>query len=234
MQNLVKLLREGYEVEVRRADSPWELALSVRLGGQEYGVRPLCEGDGDVLMEFGSSLSAWSKEMFCPYPWDDEKRLLPALREAIEDHLCGRNAAYLIRSGERPVGFFFLWGLNRNETGLAIPELGEAVVDEYQGQGIGSFMLDMLTGLALVTEKDAVELTTDLRNERARSLYESRGYELLGVIRNPLEVDQTKGMGELEGAPRVREEYHMARVFKNREAVLAYLARKREEQNRRL
>ena len=234
MEGLLKLLRQRYEVTAPRADSPWELELSVRLAGQDHDVRPLCDGDEEALKEFGNSLSAWSKEMFCPYPWDDEKTLASALHGAIRDHLSRRNAAYLVRSGSRPAGFFFLWNLNRNQAGLHIPELGEGVADSYQGQGIGSFMLDMLTALANVTGKDAVELTTDLRNTRARSLYESRGYELLGVIRNPLEVDQTRPARELEQAPRVREEHHMARVFRNRDPVLAYLKSKREEQNRRL
>jgi hypothetical protein len=58
-------------------------------------------------------------------------------------------------------------------------------------------------------------------------LYELRGYELLGTIRNPLEIDQTKDLSELKKAAKFREEYHMARIFKNRENVLADLEKKR-------
>jgi len=232
MEKLVRFLRGRYDIEVMRADSAWEVHLWLRLSGGSYEVRPICAGDLEVLERFGASLSAWSKEMFCPYPWDDAARLGPALEEAIQQHLGRRNAAYLVLSGEKPVGFFFLWNLKENEAGLQIPELGEGVIDECQGRGLGSFMLDMLTELAFVTGKDAVELTTDLRNERAKRLYESRGYELLGTIKNPLEVDQTGRVEELKRAREVREEHHMARIFRNRQAVLACLNGKREEQNK--
>ena len=56
-------------------------------------------------------------------------------------------------------------------------------------------------------EVDAVELTTDLTNDIAKHLYESRGYELLGTIKNPLEIDQTKDLSELKNAAKFREEY---------------------------
>jgi len=204
-----------------------EFVASIR--GRDYNLKPIRQAR-DVII-FGGGLSEWSKDMFCPYAWDDVTKAEPALRELIQNHMNGRDIAYLLFEEDSPVGFFFLWGMTRKDSGLYVPELGEGIVDSHQGRGLGGFALDMLTEIADVSEADAVELTTDLRNEVAKKLYESRGYELLGTIVNPLEIDQTKPLEELKKARKFREEYHMARIFKNRKNVLDYLTKKRERQN---
>lgn len=228
-QLVERLSSHNYDCHLIFGGNLNNLEFGVSIKGRSYRVRPITEAR--EVIEFGIGLSDWSKDMFCPYAWDDDSKAEPALRELIINHLTGRDLAYLLYEEKSPIGFFFLWGMERNASELLIPELGEGIVDAHQNRGLGGLALDMLTDISEIAGVDAVELTTDPRNVIAKRLYESRGYELLGSIFNPLEIDQTKSIEELSQAERVREEYHMAKIFRNRDNVLDYLTQKRERQN---
>lgn len=228
-------LPSRYIVYKAEGTNLWNSQLSVGVKGHVYQCKPL-ENIAD-LVTFGQGLSPESKHMCSPYHWDDPSRREAEFGQFKQHHDGERDLAYLLFDGDAPVGLFFLWDVGEEITAegsvLRIPEFGIGIVDDYQGKGLGSFGVDAMIEAAQILGCDAIELTTDLENERAYILYGSRGYRDIGVIQNPVGVDQTAPLGERQQADEFRPEHHMVRLFeKQDEAVLAYLAAKREEQNR--
>lgn len=197
--------------------------------------RRLQEGDLDLLLELKEKMSDKSRDLFCPYPWDDDKKLRYVLRQAIGKSESGTDASYIIIKPHREiVGHCFLWkaGINPHSQPfeVRVPELGICIVDAHQNKGFGRLGVQFLITVAKELEKDAIELTTAQENTNGFDLYSSEGFEYTGLIRNPLEVDVTEvAIGEMV-ATKFRVERQMAYIInmnkKNR--VLEYLASKRK------
>lgn len=165
-------------------------------------IRFRCVSAKDVpaLLQFvRSGLSDQSRELFAPYPYylaDDE--LAIALRAAIQDSVDQRSLSFVVTARDEKVSaelgeatdqivaHAFLWAVQS-----PVPELGIAVMDSFQGQGLGKALMALLVACARTLGKDAVELTTMMQNERARKLYLACGFEELGTILNPLGCDVT-------------------------------------------
>lgn len=228
IQTFLKFLSTKYNLRAHSGNSFWNLELNIGIKDREYSIKSLRNIE-DVII-FSQKMSVTSKEMFCPYPWDDKIKLIPALEELLSNHHKQKHLCYLIYHEDNPVGLFYLWDFTKKKN-LIIPELGEGLADSYHGKGLGGLSLDILTSIAKIEDCNAVELTTDLKNETAKNLYISRGYNKIGIIKNPLEVDQTKSFDELKTASKVREEYYFAKIFKNRENVFNYLKEKMKKQN---
>ena len=73
-------------------------------------------------------------------------------------------------------GHLFIW-----DTNTRVPWMGVAVRDDYQGQGVGSFMLRSLFGLLAAENRGGVLLRTAEDNLPARRLYEKHGFEHIGT-----------------------------------------------------
>ena len=69
-----------------------------------------------------------------------------------------------------------------------IPELGVAVRDEYQGNGIGKKLVRFAVDLAKESDKGGIILTTHIANIRAQALYEELGFSCLGTYKNAKEL----------------------------------------------
>ena len=74
-----------------------------------------------------------------------------------------------------PLGYAFLWFLDQQ-----IPSLGIALVENAIGQGLGRHVMDFLADRARERGYHKLRLTVIARNERARALYESVGFEYYG------------------------------------------------------
>lgn len=61
-----------------------------------------------------------------------------------------------------------------------VPELGLAVLPPFRGQGLGSALLDALLDQLGDAGHAAVSLSVEDGNDRARRLYESRGFQPVG------------------------------------------------------
>jgi ribosomal protein S18 acetylase RimI-like enzyme len=64
------------------------------------------------------------------------------------------------------------------------PALGIVVADEYQGRGIGSFMMRELEKLAIEKSYKFIFLTTFKSNYRAFNLYKKVGYEVVDEVKS--------------------------------------------------
>jgi ribosomal protein S18 acetylase RimI-like enzyme len=79
------------------------------------------------------------------------------------------------------VGFahFVLHG-HSNDNKL-IARVGLAVKDDFQGQGIGSYLLSNLIDLAIVNKVDKLFLDVFSKNQKAINLYKKYGFELVRI-----------------------------------------------------
>ena len=197
-------------VTALRAPDPWDVHCAFELPGRgAFEVRNVLDDDLKTFLVFGDRLSPASKTYFLPYPWDSADQLLPALRGAISQAVGRVDACYFMLHDGLPAGEFFLWKAGGNpdsrQYGLEIPELGVGFADAYHGQGLGGFSMRFLAIVAEHLKTDAIELTTALDNEPGFRTYLATGYEYVGDIANPIEVDVTAVMSGHIKAARRRE-----------------------------
>ena len=223
--------------------SPWDMEFSFNIlddssESREFVLRNLRMGDEENLIRFGLNLGSRSRELFCPYPWEDRVKLREAVISAVSNSVRRVDASYFIFEGENPVGHFFLWKAGGNQHsgtyGVQVPELGIAFADSIQGNGFGTLGVKVLQEVAKEIGSDAIELTTAMENDGGYHLYENSGFVYTGDIVNPLEVDVTSAVSGDAEASRFRTERQMVFVVDptNEMKVLDYLRLKREESER--
>lgn len=156
--------------------------------GAEVEVRPLSARETAGLTRFNAALSARSRALFLPHAYDE-----PTLARHVARHARGEDLGLVAAAADGIVAYAFLWEYNR-----PFPLLGLGVADPWQGRGLGGALLDRLVAAASAAARDGIELTTVPHNARARSLYESRGFQVTG------EVDNTAGDGRVVRELRMR------------------------------
>jgi GNAT superfamily N-acetyltransferase len=230
------MARTGASLAELRVDGTSCWALQLRFcseGNAPLQIRTVEAGDARLILAFGNRLSARAQEMFCPYPWHDPARLPPAVAAGVQQAIRHVDASYLLMDGAAPAGHFFLWKAGGNAHSLAhgvqVPELGIAIADGWQGQGLGGLAVRLLLEVARSLGADAVELTTALDNEPGWRTYLGAGFAHVGNIRNPLDVDVTAAIAGEAQAARYREERQMVYLVNpaREVAVMQYLALKR-------
>ena len=214
--------------------TPWDMIVEIATKqGRKLTIRSLKDDNLKNLLTFGDQLGEVSKDLFCPYPWKNKKKLTSSLLRAIGSTLEEIDVSYLMFFDNNPIGHFFLWKAqdnpNSKKYGLQIPELGVAVADRYQGSGFGKLSVEILQAVAIHLKADAVELTTALANNAGWNTYLRTGFEYTGLIKNPLEVDVTEFDQGKPTTQKYREERQMVYIIDNskRTAILAYLFQKR-------
>jgi RimJ/RimL family protein N-acetyltransferase len=209
---------------VIHAPDAWNLDVAFALPGQGvFHLRNLQEGDVPTLLEFARQLGPTAKDLCCPYPWGDPIRLKLAFQAAIARGVDRTDASYLLLHDGQSIGHFYLERVKGNPRsqmhGLAVPSLGVAIADSYQGRGFGGLAVRVLQVVAESLHADAIELTTAQTNEAGWRTYRSAGFEYIGIRRISLDDGITPC--------RYRDERHMVYVIapQKREAILGYLAR---------
>ena len=155
--------------------------LIVLANGDSLLIRSLCAGDEDRLRRFDAELSPTSRGFFIPHAYDEA-----TLARVMERAAAGEDLIYLALAGTDVAAYFFLWHIRQ-----PIPTLGIGIADAYQNQGVGRQMLTLLIEDARALQRDGIDLTTMLTNERAFALYQKMGFRYLG------NVDNTTGDGHV-------------------------------------
>lgn len=135
--------------------------------------RPLRSNDREQISKFFSLMGEESSGFF-NVDHGNEIRVNEFFENGKKDHLF-----YVFELDGEIIGLTFLWDIDRT-----VPKMGIAVRDDVKGQGVGGRFLDSLLSNMRRDGYAGVILTTAVNNLRAQRLYQSRGYERLGIAEN--------------------------------------------------
>ena len=139
-----------------------------------YRFRTLAPGDRPMTERFFADLGEAATGLF-NVNRGNERRVLEYFENGKPDH---RFFVTVDTQAATPTaaGLCFYWDLFSS-----VPWMGIAVADAYRGQHLGSFTLDNLLQALQNEGRGGVLLRTAQTNLPAQRLYESRGFERLGV-----------------------------------------------------
>jgi regulation of enolase protein 1 (concanavalin A-like superfamily)/ribosomal protein S18 acetylase RimI-like enzyme len=139
-------------------------------------IRRLTPGDAAALVNFYNRLIPASKRTFRPL---DAQTTLPVCEAIARDNgpAAETKLDLVAVDGPRVVGWSFVWDLNGTE-----PVFGLAVADDYHGRGLGSALMDAVLAAARQRGLDTIYLTVVRDNDKARGLYERRGFVTYGAF----------------------------------------------------
>lgn len=136
----------------------------------DFVLRELEPAARDAVSVFFSQLGEESASFF-NVDHGNERRVLDWLDGRIP--ACRMWAAF---EGGVIASLMFMWDLD-----TAVPWFGVAVRDDYQGRGLGSFMVKSAFRLAEELGCGGILLDTSDRNVKARRLYEKYGFIHIGT-----------------------------------------------------
>jgi len=138
----------------------------------ELIFRPLRQDDEEGVRDFFSRLGD-SGSAFFNHGRGNERRTMGFFENGKPDH---RFFVSCIPGDPTPAGLCFIWDVDSS-----VPWLGIAVREDCRGMHVGSFTLDRLISYVRERGCGGLLLTTAQTNFPAQRLYESRGFERLGV-----------------------------------------------------
>ena len=136
---------------------------------QNLVFRPMARSDRDEIQRFYNDMSGQSAAFF-NVNHGNERRTMEFFENGKPDH-----RFFVAADGERIAGLLFIWDIDRS-----LPWLGIAVRDDYQGRGVGSFLLRNLFDLLQNKGYGGLILRTAKSNTGAQRLYEKTGFERMG------------------------------------------------------
>ncbi|MBQ6019584.1 MAG: GNAT family N-acetyltransferase [Clostridia bacterium] len=131
--------------------------------------RPLRPADRDEIIKFYADMGEESAAFF-NVNRGNERRTMEFFENGKPDH-----RFFVAADGDRIAGLVFLWDIDR-----ALPWLGIAVRDDYQGRGVGTFLLNETFALLRARGYGGLILRTAKNNTGAQRLYEKTGFERVG------------------------------------------------------
>ncbi|MBQ6811170.1 MAG: GNAT family N-acetyltransferase [Firmicutes bacterium] len=133
-------------------------------------IRPMLESDEAMINEFFDSMSGESRAFFNR----GNSNRFSALKFCKEQNSDCRY--FIAELNGKMAGYVFLWDMN-----TSIPWLGIAVREELKGKHIGRALIAYAQDYAKQNSKGGIQLTTHLANLRGQVLYETMGFERIGI-----------------------------------------------------
>ena len=133
--------------------------------------REMCAGDAAQMTAFYRGLGEESTAFF-NVNRGNERRTMDYFGPSPRPN----HRYYVAETGGVVAGHLFIW-----DTDTRVPWLGIAVRDDFQGQGVGSFMLRSLFALLETEGFGGLLLRTAVNNLPAQKLYEKHGFEHIGT-----------------------------------------------------
>ena len=133
-------------------------------------IRPLTKNDAPALVKFYNDLSAASIRTFRPL---GDKTSFVVCQQIVDENILPPYKRFdlVCWHGIRLAGWAFIENLDDKQ-----PELGLAVADFLQGNGIGKTLLSQLLGWASNKGIKKVYLIVVTDNQRAINLYKNHGF----------------------------------------------------------
>lgn len=102
-------------------------------------------------------------------------------RVAVNSELRNKRSSFFLMCHHQEVAIAFI-GISMRQDNFHVTNI--ATRPEYQNQGIGSFLIDVIVDLAERTERKRVTLEVRMSNENAKSLYRTLGFKEVRIKRN--------------------------------------------------
>ena len=131
--------------------------------------RPMRLSDREEIRKFYDDMGEESAAFF-NVDHGNERRTMAFFDNSKPDH-----RFFVAEDGGRIAGLLFVWDIDRS-----VPWLGVAVRDDYQGKGVGTFLLNGVFALLRENRYGGLLLRTAKTNAAARRLYEKTGFEHIG------------------------------------------------------
>ena len=140
-------------------------------------LREIAEGDEKRVNRFFDAMGGESRALFNRRDYNRKKALRACIRRDTD------RLFYMAELDEEMAGYVFF--LDWDTT---VPELGIALRDELQGQGLGKHLMEFAVTLSQNAGKGGIQLTTHVANLRAQALYEAAGFVCKGLCKNGTEL----------------------------------------------
>jgi len=213
---------------VHDGESAWSSSSPIETDdGRLCILRPLGKSDEEKLYHFGiSGLAGLSHDLSTVYNWSSDG----FIAEFGESSTKTFNRHDLHMVAVDPFGGCIVAHGFMRSVQSDVPELGIAVAEQWRGCGLGRRMLLFLEAVGAAAGKSAIELTTVQHNTTAQHIFETVGYEVLGLMRSPLGCSKVAAIAGTGTPSGFRDEVHMVRILDEgrRAETLAALVLKRE------
>lgn len=107
--------------------------------------------------------------------------IAPWGRVAVNSELRNKRSSFFLMCHHHEVAIAFV-GISMRRDNFHITNI--ATRPEYQNQGLGSFLIDVVVDLAKQTDKNRVTLEVRVSNENAKSLYRTLGFQDVRIKKN--------------------------------------------------
>ena len=145
---------------------------------EHLALREVCAEDTERIGAFFDGMGGASRSLFNRRDYNRRG----VLKYCNKPDATRRYVLALEQDGSMAGYVFFL------DDNTSIPELGVAVRDDLQGQGLGRYLVEYAIELARNEGKGGLILTTHVANLRGQTLYESCGFVCMGQCKNGTEL----------------------------------------------
>ena len=135
-------------------------------------IRPIVPGDEDRINDFFAVMGGESRAFFNRGRGNQNG----TLQFCKEQDTCHRRYWMAETDAGLMVGLVFLWDLH-----TSIPWLGIAVREDWKGQHLGRRLISYAQDYVRAEGKGGIQLTTHTANLRGQVLYETMGFQRIGI-----------------------------------------------------
>ena len=163
-------------------------------------IRAITENDSERFLLLCKALD--EETQFMMLEPGERTTTVEEQRQRIQNMLASASQMIFVIDDEtRLAGYLgaFGGGYTRNRHSAYIVT---GILQEYAGRGLGKRLFETLDTWAMQCKLHRLELTVMCHNERAVHLYQKMGFEIEGVKRDSLKVDE-----------RYVDEYYMAKIL---------------------
>ena len=133
-------------------------------------IRPMVADDVDLVNEFFSVMGPEASAFFNRFG-GNQQNTIQAIRNPSDT--C---AYFMAELDGKMAGYVFLWDLD-----TSIPWLGIAVREDLKGKHLGRRLIAHAQSYVRDQGKGGIQLTTHLANIRGQVLYETMGFQRMGI-----------------------------------------------------
>lgn len=161
---------------------------SIITNGKKLIIKEATSGDAKQVLEYAKTI--FTETEFLCYSPDEFKMTIVEEEEFLSHCLNSEYDIYLIAIADEKIVSSLNFSAGKIRRTKHAGEIGMSVLKEMWGMGIGGLMLDTLVEWANSTNQiQKINLRVRTDNDRAIQLYQNKGFEIEGTLRNEILID---------------------------------------------